>query len=45
VNKVQFEPCNHFVCISCSNALINQKPNVTCPLCRGKVEKTVLKNS
>jgi len=45
VNKVQFKPCNHFVCIACSNALIDQSTNVKCPYCRGNVEDRVILNS
>ena len=35
-NKVQFKPCNHKLCISCSNQLIARQP-VNCPFCRASV--------
>ena len=43
LNKVEFKPCNHKLCISCSNTLINNQGIETqCPFCRTKVETNVL---
>jgi len=41
-NKVQFLPCNHMCCVSCSNRLFEQ--NSTCPYCRGEIKNSVLIN-
>ena len=43
-NKVEFKPCNHKLCIACSNKIIitNQSIDTQCPFCRGKVETTLL---
>jgi hypothetical protein len=42
-NKVQFIPCNHKLCIGCSNKIITQQyPHIKCPFCRGKVEENLL---
>lgn len=41
-NKVEFKPCNHMLCIACSNTLITQDIETKCPFCRGKVETTLL---
>ena len=40
--RVEFKPCNHKLCISCSNTIITQNPQKKCPFCRGNVEKTLL---
>ncbi len=42
-NKVQFKPCNHTLCIGCSNTIISEHEyDTTCPFCRGNVKKNVL---
>jgi len=45
-NKVQFKPCNHTLCIRCSNKIITknnaENKNTTCPFCRGNVEENLL---
>jgi len=45
-NKVEFKPCNHTLCIECSNKIItknnNKNKDTTCPFCRGNVEKNLL---
>ena len=45
-NKVQFKPCNHTLCIGCSNAIITknnaENKNTTCPFCRANVEENLL---
>jgi len=40
--KVQFLPCNHMYCVSCTNRLIEQ--NSTCPYCRREIKDTILIN-
>jgi hypothetical protein len=40
--KVQFLPCNHMCCASCTNRLIKQ--NSTCPYCRREIKDTILIN-
>ena len=41
-NKVKFNPCNHTLCIACSNTLITRDIEMKCPFCRDKVETTIL---
>jgi len=45
-NKVQFKPCNHTLCIGCSNKIITknnaENKDTTCPFCRGNVEENLL---
>ena len=40
-NKVQFKPCNHYVCIGCCNEFI-QRDIFTCQICRAPIKKNVL---
>ena len=46
LNKVQFKPCNHTLCIGCSNKIITENnaenKNTTCPFCRGTVKENLL---
>ena len=43
LNRVEFKPCNHTLCISCSNTIItNQGIDTQCPFCRGKVETALV---
>ena len=46
-NKVQYNPCNHTLCIACSNTIIykNTEININCPFCRGEVEENLLLKS
>jgi len=41
-NKVQFKPCNHTLCIGCSNKIITEDINIKCPFCRGTVKENLL---
>jgi len=41
-NKVQFKPCNHYVCIACNNRLIQLNKIDTCYMCRQPVNENCL---
>ena len=40
--RVEFKPCNHKLCIACSNTTITQNPQKKCPFCRGNVKENLL---
>jgi len=46
LNKVQFKPCNHTLCIGCSNKRITknnaENKDTTCPFCHGNVKENLL---
>ena len=41
-NKVQFKPCNHYLCIACNNRLIQLNMADKCYMCRQPVKENCL---
>jgi len=41
-NKVQFKPCNHYLCIACNNRLIQLNMADRCYMCRQPVKENCL---